>query len=196
MIGRLTVFFAALAVILSATVARATSIAPVTIHDLLKESDVAVVVHIMSGVEETYSVPVYKAKVTQALKGATSGAELFLGGCTGLSIGEDYLVFLKRGDSVDPNKLRQALSYGRIPLLYRVMYSGYSVMEIEYACVFNGAEPSDRCQHAVKLNPEQILLPKSITTFPAGDAGPITNYKKWVRESELLEVLQRFAHES
>ena len=47
-------------------------------------------------------------------------------------------------------------------------------------------------RYGAKLNPEQILLPRSVRTYPAGDAGTITNYKKWVRKAELLGVLQRF----
>jgi len=41
-----------------------------------------------------------------------------------------------------------------------------------------------------KLNPEQIILPTTVRTFPSGDATAVTNYKKWVRKEEILYVLK------
>ena len=93
MIGRSTVGTISLAVVLCSAVAHGTSIAPVTIHDLFKEADVVAVVHVSSGDEEVYPIPVYKARVTEALKGVTQGGQILFGGCTEFPSDKTILCF-------------------------------------------------------------------------------------------------------
>jgi hypothetical protein len=39
-------------------------------------------------------------------------------------------------------------------------------------------------------------LPPNIRTYPAGHAGPLTNYRKWVRKETFLEALDQITHQS
>lgn len=73
------------------------------------------------------------------------------------------------------------------------MYGGFSAMSIEYACVFDGKEIPEQCDYGIKLNPEQIVLPNKIKTFPPGDTDAVTNYHKWVRKKSLLPLLEQLA---
>jgi hypothetical protein len=168
----------------------ATSIPPVKAEDLFHQADLVAVVRIVSGDSEHYAQTVYKAEVVMAFKGVAPGQTVFWGPNVGYGIGNEYLVFLRRSEGIAPGQNAEGLGYGNITSFYLVMYEGYSVMPAGYNCVFDGKEPAEQCDYSIQLNPEQIILPKRIRTFPEGPTDAVTNYKKWVRRGHLVSFLQ------
>jgi hypothetical protein len=175
--------------------ASATTIARVKLSDLFKQADLVAVVKIVSGDGENYSVVVYKAKVLTAFKGTVAKETIFFGPFEGFGVGNEYIVFLNKSErGMKSEGGAGGSSYGDLPVLYRIMYDGFSILPSSYECVFNGKAIAEQCDYSVKLNPEQIILPPGVKEFPPGEAGPLTNYCKWVRKSVfigLLEALER-----
>ena len=178
----------ALGIFLFTTSAQGTSIAPVKIENLFAQADQIALVKVLSGDSEHYSTAVYKAIVETDFKGTVKGQILFFGPYTGYSVGTEYLLFLKRGSTQSAN-IPTPISYGLLPSVSTIMYEGYAALPVGYECVFDGADTRQICDDSVQLNPEQIILPKTINTFPAGDATAITNYRKWVRKDVFLSLL-------
>ena len=163
------------------------TIASVKLEDLFKEANVVALVRIVSGDSEHYSITVYKSEVLMAFKGTTAGGRIYVGPFIGLGVGEDHLVFLRTSqEQINQKRPSTGLSYGDLPAVPRIMYAGYADLEIDYACVF-GSE----CDWGVIVNPEQIILPASIETYPSGRADATTNYKKWVRRDAIVSYLEQ-----
>jgi len=166
--------------------------ATVKLEDLFKQADLVAVVKIQSGDSERYSQTVYKAEIVMSFKGAAKGDIIFLGPFIGYGIGSEYLAFLKRSNQkMIPSREPPSptVSYGELPVFYRIMYDGYSFMEIGYACVFDGKEVNQRCDYGIRINPYQVVLPKKIKTFPAlPEEGDLS--KKWVRKDRLLSHME------
>jgi hypothetical protein len=59
--------------------------------------------------------------------------------------------------------------------------------------VFDEPSSDRRCDDSVELNPEQIILPKTLKTFPTHEETGITSYKIWVRRSDFLPQLQKLS---
>jgi hypothetical protein len=173
----------------TARVGNTTSIAPVKIEDLFAQADQVALVEVLSGDAEHYPIAVYKAVVENAYKGTIAGRTIYFGPFVGTRIGSKYLLFLKRGKPVAASKAGDA-PYGDIQSVSRIMYDGYSSLPVSYECVFDGKEISAQCDDAIQLNPEQIVLPDTVRTFPEGDASAVTNYRKWVRMRDLLMMVQ------
>ena len=175
-------------VLVSATSSNGNTIRSVKLEDLFREADVVAEVRILSGDGENYEPTVYKARVLGALKGTTPGATIYFGPSDTYGIGNEYLVFLRRSPTpVRPKSTPPDRSYGTISEFYEGMYSGFGIMEVEYTCVFG---EDRKCDYGIRLNPEQVLLPKPINTFPQGDADARTNYEKWVYMDVLIHHLQ------
>lgn len=168
----------------------ATSIPKVQIVDLFREADFVAIVRVVSGDSEHYPKTVYKAEVITPLKGAKEHDAIFFGPFAGYGVASEYLVFMRISGAMAPNSNGPGLNYGQIPTFYQVMYSGYAGMPVEYVCVFEDDEPNEKCDYGIRLNPEQILLPRTFKTFPRGPATAITNYKKWVRRSHIVSMLK------
>jgi len=174
--------------------ALATTIAPVKLRDLFTQADTVAIVRILSGDSENYDVTVYKAEVLLAFKGASQSEKVYFGPYTSFGIGEEYVVFLKKSEKgLEPKEKSPGLNYGPIKRFLRIMYGGFSVMPVEYACVFDGKEIREQCDYGVKLNPKQVVLPKDIRTFPAGAPTSVTNYNQWVRKDALVALLKQVA---
>lgn len=169
-----------------------TSIARVKVNDLFKQADLVAIVRILSGDSEHYPVTVYKAEVVTAFKGVTQGEKIYFGPFVSYGTGNEYLVFLSKSEKgVEPQGEASGFNYGSVHSFFQIMYAGFGIMEIEYSCVFDGKDVKQQCDYAVKLNPEQIILPDSIRVFPQGDADAVTNYHKWVRRDGLVELLEQ-----
>jgi hypothetical protein len=175
------------------TVARAETIKPVTLSDLFAQADEVALVKVVSGDSEDYKTTVYKAVIEQSFKGTKNGDTIFFAPFVGYGVGTEYFVFLKKGPTENPTSTESA-AYGRIETLDRIMYAGYSILPVGYECVFG--DVLDNCDHSVQLNPEQIILPAAIETYPKGEATALTNYHKWVRKSAFLTELERIASRS
>jgi len=167
----------------------AETIRSVTLADLFAQADQVAVVKVVAGDSEHYGRTVYKSVVESAYKGTSERKIIYFGPYDGTRIGWKYVVFLKKGAAETP-KTNDTLSFGSIESVSREMYEGYGTLPVDYECVFDGAAVGQQCDYGVQLNPEQVVLPKLVKTFPKGDAGAVTNYKKWVRESALNSQLE------
>jgi hypothetical protein len=182
---------------------KATSIAAISAADLFSRSDEVAMVQIVSGETEAYQYsvsdstpwPVCKLKVVDAFKGGRSGDIIFLAPCAGMELDGRYILFLETANALSPKPGFGQSSYGVLVHPKRVVDAGYGSMHVEYTCVFDGHVPDDSCDYGVELNPAQILLPKSLQTFPKSPATAETNYKRWVRQKTFVALLHTFAGE-
>ena len=168
----------------------------VKVEDLFRQADLVAIVQILSGDTEHYPTAIYKAKVLTTFKGCRTGEKIFFGPFIGLALGNEYLAFLRRSNpEIRPKDAgrtnNSGLSYGPLQSSYRIMYEGYSIMPIEYGCVFDGEQISQKCDYGIKINTFQVILPESMRTFPPESDDEPTRDKKWVRREELTSFLQR-----
>ena len=70
--------------------------ATVSLQDLIRQADVVALVNINSGDAEHYGDVVYKATVTQAIKGVTDSQVVYFGPFLGYRVGSQYIVALRR----------------------------------------------------------------------------------------------------
>jgi len=162
--------------------------ATVGLRQLFKEADVVALITVLAGDAEKYSDVVYKASVDQAFKGAREHDIIYFGPYKSYSIGTEYIVALKRtsrllgdlGSKAD----RQAGPFRPDAPYLRVMYQGYSVMEISYTCVI----PS--CDWAVEVADEQVMLPQRLATVPSVCHNGASSFV-WVRKADFLAELSR-----
>jgi hypothetical protein len=102
--------------------------------ELFSASDVVATVRILSGDAESYQTAIYKAEPIRVFKGAEAGEVLYVGPYTGLKIGGDYLLFLRKTkEAAQPKKAANAM-YGLVQH-FDVFNEGYSAMEESYQCV-------------------------------------------------------------
>ena len=114
--------------------------ATVGITDLYKQADLVAVVRVISGDSEHYEKTVYKAEVQTAFKGTKNGEVLYFTPFIGYGIGSEYVAFLLRSNDKLVPKPLPGLSYGSLYTSYQIMYEGFSIMPLDYACVFDGKE--------------------------------------------------------
>lgn len=170
-----------------------TTIASVKVDELFKQADLVATVRILSGDSEHYEVTVYKAEVIRAFKGSANEEKIYFGPYVGYGVGNEYVVFLSNSKKRIAAKTdSSAPPYGPVLNFFEVMYGGFSMMPIDYECVFDGKEIREQCDSGVKVNPEQIRLPEGMRTYPPGDADAVTNYNKWVRKVAFLSLLEQF----
>ena len=172
----------------------ATSIAQVKIEELVKQADLVAILRILSGDTESYPTTVYKAEVVQAFKGTQPRATIYFGPFEGYGVGKEFFVFLQnaeKGIEPRPQKGGAGLNYGTISSFYQVMYAGYSALSVEYECFFDGEEPAQKCEDGVKINTQQVILPKSVRTFSSTTKGLSGDEIRWVRKSVLVAYLEK-----
>jgi hypothetical protein len=168
--------------------------ARVKVEDLMKQADLVAIVHLLSEDTEHYPKAVYKAEVLQPFKGVVKGATIYLGPFIGYGLGEELLVFLHHSEKgIEPKQLlaNSGLTYGPISSFYLVMYEGYSALRIKYDCVFDGKEIAQQCDDGVRVNTYQVILPKSIKTYPSSNRGSFSQDTKWVRKAEFVTYLEK-----
>lgn len=160
-----------------------------TIGDLFTQADQVALVRIVAGDTEHYGTVVYKAVIEIPYKGAKASEIVYFGPYAGLGVGAEYVVFLQAGAGV---KVQTAggLAFGDVAELGKIMSAGYAALPVGYECVFDESSLVRRCDDSVELNPEQIVLPKTLRTYPRHEAVTVTSYKIWVRRSEFLPRLQ------
>jgi hypothetical protein len=71
----------------------------------------------------------------------------------GYGVGNEYVAFLRRAKS-SPNLQAQrptqtSIAYGPLEVFHLIMYGGYSMMSVRYACVLGGKAP---CDYGVRVN--------------------------------------------
>jgi hypothetical protein len=168
-----------------------TEVRSVSISDLFVHADQVALVRIVAGDMEHYGNVVYKAVVETAYKGTRVKEVVYVGPYAGLGVGAEYVLFLQNGEGVRP-KNGAGLSFGVIPRMGKIMSAGYAALPVGYECVFDDAIER-HCDDSVEVNPVQIVLPRSLPTFPQKEAEMATTYKIWVRRSDFLPELQRLS---
>lgn len=167
--------------------------ATVNLEDLFKQADIVAAVYILSGDSEHYPDAVYKAEVFTPFKGVRKGDRIYFGPFVGYAVGGEYLAFLRRSkDGARPvdGAEKTGLHYGAIDVLYRIMYQGYSVMPVQYVCVFDGKDAQERCDYGVKINTYQVKFPKAVKTYPLEPDDESTSDSNWVKRNVLISVLE------
>ena len=170
--------------------------APVKVEDLMKQADLVAIVRLLSGDIEHYPKAVYKAEVLQPFKGVDKAAIIYFGPFMGYGLGEELLVFLHHSEKgIEPEHpaTNSGLSYGPISSFYLVMYDGHSALRIKYDCVFDGKEIAQQCGDGIRVNTYQVVLPKSVKTYPPSTKGSFSEDIKWVRKTVLVAYLQKLA---
>src|SRR6476660_10016171 len=170
--------------------------APVKIEELFKQADLIAVVHILSGDAEHYQTAVYKAEVLQPFKGTEKGATIYFGPYIRYELGGELIVFLRRSRNGTEPKQQTAtsgLSYGPISPFYLVLYEGYSALQTQYECVFDGKDIAQQCDDGVEVNTSQVILPKSIRTFPSSTKGAFSRETHWVRKKAFIAYLEKLS---
>ena len=170
-----------------------TSISRVSIQMMFKQADLVAILRILSGDSENYPTAVYKAEVVQSFKGATQGAIIYLGPYNGYGVGKELLVFLQRSEKgIEPKQQTTGprLSYGAISSFFQVMYGGYSALNVEYECVFEGKEPAQQCDDAIRVNTSQVNLSN---IFASATKSASSDAISWVRKREIVTYLERLA---
>jgi hypothetical protein len=171
--------------------------APVKVEELLKQADLVAIVRILSGDTEHYAKAVYKAEVLQPFKGVERGAIIYFGPFIGFGLGEELLVFLHQSENgIEPKQraTSPSLSYGPISSFYLVMYDGYSALRVKYDCVFDGKEIAQQCDDGILVNTFQVVLPKSVKTYPSSKRGSFSEDTKWVRKTVFIAYLQKLTN--
>ena len=171
--------------------------APVTVEGLLRQADLAAIVRVVSGDTENYPSAIYKAEVLEPFKGIKKGSTFYFGPFIGFGLGEEYLLFLHHSErAIEPKEKAplSGLNYGRISELYEIMYEGYSAIPIKYDCVFDGKEITQQCDYGMKLNTNQVILPKKIKTYPSSTKGSFSEDTKWVRKTVFIAYLQTISN--
>lgn len=192
------------AIVISGTLVKANSIAPIRVKDLYSRSSEIVRARVVSGNTEAYQYsasdptpwPVCKLKVMDSFKHALTDDIIFLAPCADIELGGEYILFL---ENANPPSLRPGFernSYGVLERSKKISNAGNGSMHVEYTCVFDGRVPDQSCDYGVELNPSQVILPKSLATFPKAPATEETNYKRWIRKKEFVELLRSFAQEN
>ena len=164
--------------------------AVVKLGDLFKQADVVAVVQILSGDRENYDTAVYKSKVLMQFKGTAVGEELYFGPFIGYGVGNEYVAFLRRATSAPKlqgqRPTHTSIAYGPLEVFHLIMYQGYSIMSVRYACVFGGKDP---CDYGVRVNTDQVKLPKGTKTFPRASGDELPDASQWVRKADFLRLL-------
>jgi hypothetical protein len=92
---------------------------------------------------------------------------IYFGPFIGYGLGKEFIVFLRRSKGgIEPNQevAGPGLTYGSVPSFYLIMYEGYSALNVEYECVFDGEDIESRCDYGVRVNVHQVILPRNIRT--------------------------------
>lgn len=168
--------------------------APVKAEALMEQADLVASVRILSGDTEHYPQAIYKAEVLEPFKGVRKGAIIYFGPFVGYGLGEELIVFLhhsEHGIEPKPPATSSGLNYGPISSFYLVMYEGYSALRVKYDCVFDGKEIAQQCDYGVSVNTHQVVLPKSVKTYPSSATGSFSEDTKWVRKTAFIEYLQK-----
>lgn len=167
--------------------------ATTTIQKLYVDADLVAFVEIRSGDSEHYRASVYKAEVTRGFKGTKEKDLIYFGNFTGYRIGYEYLVFLQKTDKTLGGLKLDSQKTARGPFspqnkYFQIMYEGYSVMPVEYECIFDG-KVAERCDYGVKFNIYQVNLPGVLKTYPQEDSECGHPYWKWVRRTQVEAFL-------
>jgi len=62
-------------------------------------------------------------------------------------------------------------------------------MPLRYECVFDGEEAGESCDYGVRVNADQVKLPRAVKTFPRTSKNDFVDATRWVRKDVFLHLL-------
>jgi len=158
-----------------------------SIADLFSRADTVVLASVTAGDTRSYDVPLFKAQVLQAFKGASNGATLFFSPFAGMQVDMQYFLFLRNAPTPISPRPGPSHGFGTVPYL-EVFDGGYTSMPTSYQCVFT-TDPKHHCDYAVKVCTDYISLPASVDTSGApGASGPPPNCR-WIKKDVFTTLL-------
>jgi hypothetical protein len=152
---------------------------------LFSHADKVALVEVVSGDTEAYDEPVYKARVIRGFKGVSTGTVLYFGRYLGVKLGSEYILFLKDATTAIKPKTKNA-GYGVVSYS-RVFDEGYSSMLTSYQCLFKGASPEQKCDYAVRVCTNFIVIPESLETGSESINPPFGC--RWVKRDDFTSML-------
>ena len=155
------------------------------IADLFNRADKVVLAKVVAGDTESYDVAIYKARVIEGFKGASTGETIFFGPYVGVQLGSEYFLFLR--DVPTPKMPKTVGGFGTVKCA-EVFDEGYTSMRTSYECVFSGKDVSDKCNYGVRVCTDYIKLPKSLPAFPPESADPPFGCR-WVEKNRFASLL-------
>ncbi len=177
---------AVLCLALTAGSARATSIKSVGLAELFQEADVVVLVSVESADARAFEDAVYRGTVVENFKGASKGSTIYFGPYVRYRLGGEYVAFLQGTN----RKLNETLRHHPSPWpdgsdapLLRIMYAGYSMLPVEFTCVF------PHCADGVSVPSSQVILPAGVPAV-RHESSPGSNYDSWVKKDAFLGLLR------
>ncbi len=168
--------------------------AAVSISKLASQSDALAFIEIISGDAEHFEKVLYKSKVLISIKGIKQSKQIYFGPYIGYGVGSEYIAFLRKSKkTVGEVRLDRAkkisLDFDDSEPVYEIMYGGYSIMPINYVCIFDGKNLSDQCDYGVLFNSYQILIPPTLRPFPLKGRDPANPDNKWIRKNSFQKYL-------
>jgi hypothetical protein len=160
------------------------------LSDLYSHADKVALVKVLSGTTEAYEDAVYKGQVVKAFKGTSEGDIIYFGPYSGTQLGSEYVLFLKDVQSPLLPK-DKAAGYG-VVRYSKVFDEGYSSMLSSYECVFQGTNPGQQCDYAVRVCTDYIVLPKSLPTAPPTDKSTPFGCR-WAKRDRFSSALDEMA---
>ncbi len=107
-----------------------------TLADLFSRADKVVLANVVAGDTASYDIPMYKAEVVAAFKGATNGETIFFGPYIGIRVGTQYFLFLENAPEPIAPKAKSSTGFGTVPYARQVFNEGYTSMQISRQCIF------------------------------------------------------------
>jgi hypothetical protein len=161
------------------------------LRELFKRADVVALVYILSGDTEAYEDPltVYKAEVIEGFKGVAKKEILYFGPYVRKEVGGEYILFLIKDPNPITPKSTSGFNYGTVKYA-RVFDEGYSSMQTDYKCIFDGKDTSQQCDYAVRVCTDYIKLPKTIRVFPP-ETENVSFGCRWVRKMVFISLLEK-----
>lgn len=175
--------------------------ASVSFKRLFQQADLVAFIRIRAGDADNYKDTLYKADVVVAYKGTREHDTIYFGPFIGYGIGNEYLVFLRKTPTTIDDLTKANLQSAVIPFVgkepyFSVMYGGYSVMHVEYVCVFDGKNPQEKCDYGIRINVEQVTLPATLRRFPPDRKNSFVPEVRHVRRSAIETELSTLKTDS
>ncbi len=153
-----------------------------SLSDLFNRTSEVVLVKVIAGDSTTYDIPLYKAQVIQAFKGASNQDTIYFSAFAGVQIGSNYFLFLQNAPAPVAPKSKSAAGFGTVPYSQLADDALPSVSQ----CIFPGTDPAQHCADAVQICTDHILLPQSLSLYRISGS---TSQCPWFRQSDFVTAL-------
>jgi hypothetical protein len=159
----------------------------IALKKLFDKADTVALVEVLSGDNESYRIPLYKARVVKSYKGAPSGATIYFGPYIGIRIGVQYFVFLNQAPTPIVPTSKRLSAYGPVPY-WEIAQEGYGSMMSSFECVFDTKSETDQCDYGVRVCTDYVTLPHGTPVFPSMKVATMFGCR-WTRKREFLTLL-------